>query len=239
MEKTKHIGMMNKIFTELNKCVILITVTCTLFSCKKQKNNDLDLWKESRLTGFLLEEYKINDWKLDSITVDFVKWQKRTNHNLDKRIPTMYILACPDSMNCVINDKNGKKKYIDVLAYPPDTYYFAFIGEYKTDHIRSFIFKSLGIKVFGYATYDGMDVVLLTNINDEYCFERIFNGMFKATGREKHIKDFYFPEKGTSGIYDPVYLMYKMENGKMSIPVWTMDFTATMRDKDDSTWKWN
>lgn len=33
--------------------------------------------------------------------------------------------------------------------------------------------------------------------------------------------------------------MYKMENGKMSIPVWTMDFTATMRDKDDSTWKWN
>lgn len=139
--------MMNKIFTELNKCVILITVTCTLFSCKKQKNNDLDLWKESRLTGFLLEEYKINDWKLDSITVDFVKWQKRTNHNLDKRIPTMYILACPDSMNCVINDKNGKKKYIDVLAYPPDTYYFAFIGEYKTD-IYGHLFSSLSASRF-------------------------------------------------------------------------------------------
>lgn len=29
-----------------------------------------------------------------------------------------------------------------------------------------------------------------------------------------------------------------MENGKMSIPVWTMDFTVTMRDKDDGTWKW-
>ena len=84
MEKTKHIGMMNKIFTELNKCVILITVTCTLFSCKKQKNNDLDLWKESRLTGFLLEEYKINDWKLDSITVDFVKWQNKKKKKGEK-----------------------------------------------------------------------------------------------------------------------------------------------------------
>lgn len=33
--------------------------------------------------------------------------------------------------------------------------------------------------------------------------------------------------------------MYKMENGKMSIPVWTRNFTATMRDKEDGTWKWN
>ena len=51
---------MKMVYIKLNKCVIFTTIICTLFSCKKQKNNDLDLWKESRLTGFLLEEYKIN-----------------------------------------------------------------------------------------------------------------------------------------------------------------------------------
>lgn len=178
---------MGTVFIKLNNCIIMIAITCTLFTCKKQISKKCLSWEEGRDIGLVLEEYKISNQKLDSITVEFVKWQKRTNKKTDKDIQLMYVLACPDSMKCVIgtDSKNNPKKYIDVLAYPHDTRFFGFCSTNKSQLALSHIFRHSNMKILGYVTCDSIDIILMSNIHDSYYFERLFKEMLHTTGNKK------------------------------------------------------
>lgn len=238
----KFISITGMVFIKPNKYVIMMAVVCSLFSCKKQTNEEPFSWEESRKHGFVLKEYKISNKKLDSITIEFVKWQKRANDELDKDIQLMYVLARPDSMKCVIEQstKNNHKEYIDVLAFPHNTQFIGFCSSDKNEMTFTHIFRNSGEQIFGYVACEGLDIVLLTNISERYYFERLFSGLFHATGHKKRFKDLYYPESISWGCYNPTYLVYKMKDGEISIPIWAGgDIMRAIIAKEDSTWKWN
>lgn len=197
---------MKKMSLRLNKPILeKISVCMYLFfifvSCGfMDKNHDDEYLKD----GFTLDEIKIENVKVDSITADFVK-KMLVHDNFDK-VLIMEILAFPfPNNNANVSDKKHQ-----VWSYSNDTLYFSY--SWHEQEFVSYIFRGYTKRIIGYTVYEGKDVILLSNITDEYMFKAFFKGMFRNTKKRKYFSYIKYPDNPPNvvTIYDPLFLCYKM-----------------------------
>lgn len=119
----------------------------------------------------------------------------------------MEILAFPFPSS---NSNTSDKKH-QVWSYSNDTLYFSYSWHEK--EFVSYIFRGYTKRIIGYAVYEGKDVILLSNITDEYMFKAFFKSMFRNTKKSKYFSYIKYPDYPPNvvvAIYDPLFLCYKM-----------------------------
>lgn len=197
--KKMNLRLNKSFFVKISVCMYLffIFVGCDFMD----KNHDDEYLKE----GFTLDEIKIENAEVDSVTADFVK--KMLAHDNFNKVLIMEILAFPFPSS---NSNTSDKKH-QVWSYSNDTLYFSYSWHEK--EFVSYIFRGYTKRIIGYAVYEGKDVILLSNITDEYMFKAFFKSMFRNTKKSKYFSYIKYPDYPPNvvvAIYDPLFLCYKM-----------------------------
>lgn len=171
-------------------------------SCKNNKHNE----------GFTLEEIRIYNTQIDSVTKDFIDKQLSFKYDSMSNALLMDVLIYPkilsDSTKYIYNQKRK------VILYDNNILFLTFSKQNKDLISEHYIFKQPYKSIVGYYTYKNTDILILTNMNDKQIFKYLLNNTFSYTKRQKDFEFIKYPkEQSEPIIYDPIFLCYKMVDG--------------------------
>ena len=209
--------------------LIVIILSFLLASCSNnEKPSGVYMGYENEETGFYLQEFKIKNSELDSITRKYVKIQTLINEEKKKRrinfkdqIFVMDLIAYPSKMPNRYASENSCQD--SVYVYLKDKIYFAYTCANDEELLWVKIFRDAYRTMLVYTVCGDAVVVITTNVNDEDIFRYLFGEMLIPTRKRKFLKELYFPQETYTAFYDPLYLCYEYEKGKFVDSIYTLN----------------